>query len=429
MLVLALIDQVRRFALAGGCRPSLRCAPVLATPSHHASLHRPRLTDFRIGCELRLEVGSWRTGPLSPEIIRPVTSPCQDQVVGALWPTDHIVNLKDDEMPKPIFIVLLIAAPIILGASTSSFWLAALGLVLIIIANPVVRTIRKSRYFGSVHFQALKTEIAAVVAEHNDVVNYVGEIRTKGSFEIGSSSTGQFAHLASFENTSAWNNRRDRNIAEYAPQVYNTSLQVVRSASIDPIKYLMKYFSIKPDQGTLAEVQRVADDIARLEEAVGNVKGREADIMAKINPPAFILKYYRAEFWNRIGVHLSPIEVPYPRYKFQYTSAGGNSGQTTSIELNTPTLDALSATLAEKIRWTKSAAGQRALMTATLRGQIKERDRFRCLHCGVSLTAEPHLLLEVDHIVPISKGGLSTPENLQTLCWRCNRSKGAKVVA
>jgi hypothetical protein len=114
-------------------------------------------------------------------------------------------------------------------------------------------------------------------------------------------------------------------------------------------------------------------------------------------------------------------------YKFQYTSAGGNSGQTTNIQLNTPTLEALSATLVEKIRWAKSAAGQRALMTTSLRGQIKARDRYACLQCGVSLAAEPHLLLEVDHIMPVARGGLSIPENLQTLCWRCNRSKGARV--
>jgi 5-methylcytosine-specific restriction endonuclease McrA len=68
-------------------------------------------------------------------------------------------------------------------------------------------------------------------------------------------------------------------------------------------------------------------------------------------------------------------------------------------------------------------------MTAALRGRIKERDKFTCLNCGVSLTAEPHLLQEIDHIVPVSKGGLSVPENLQTLCWKCNRSKAAKVVA
>ena len=39
---------------------------------------------------------------------------------------------------------------------------------------------------------------------------------------------------------------------------------------------------------------------------------------------------------------------------------------------------------------------------------------------------EPNLLLEVDHIVPVSKGGKTEADNLQTLCWRCNRSKSNK---
>lgn len=332
-------------------------------------------------------------------------------------------------MPRPLFISLLITAPILLGGISGSGLFAIFVFVLVLVANPIIWRVRKDRYFNSEQFHALRTEIVAVVAEHNEVVNYLDEIRSQGSFELGASSTGQYSHLATFENNSAWNNRRDRNIAEYAPHVHNASLQVVRNASTDPIKYLMKYFSIKADQESLADIQRVAEDISRLEEAVFNVKSREAAITARINPPSFILKRYSEEFWNQVGVQLSPITVPYPQYKFQYTSAGGNSGQASSIELNTPTLDALSTTLVEKIRWTKSAAGQRALMTARLRGQIKERDRHACLQCGVSVAAEPHLLLEVDHIMPVSRGGLSTPENLQTLCWRCNRSKGAKVVA
>ena len=331
-------------------------------------------------------------------------------------------------MPKPLFITLLIALPIILGGATQNGWVLILTILLVIAANPIVRTIRKNRYFGSEQFQALKAQITSVVAEHNEVVQYVAEIRSRGSFELGASSTGQHAHLATFENTSAWNNRRDRNVAEYAPHIHNASLQVIRNASQDPIKYLMKYFGIKADPATLADVQRVADDIARLEQAVGNVSERENDIAAMINPPKFIMKHYAAEFWDQVGVHLSPIEVPYPRYIFQYTSAGGNTGQSSRIDLNSPTLEALSQTLVEKIRWTKSAAGQRALMTARLRGHIKHRDNYTCRQCGVSLAAEPHLLLEVDHIMPVSKGGLSVPENLQTLCWRCNRTKGAKVV-
>ena len=331
-------------------------------------------------------------------------------------------------MPKWLLVTLLVTVPVLLSSlmGGAGFFI---GVVLVLIASPIIWEVRKNGYFNSEEFQTLRARVASVVAEHNDVVNYVAEIRSQGAFELGSSSTGQYAHLASFENTSAWKNRRDRNVAEYEPHIHNASLQVVRNASMDPIKYLMKYFAIKANQEMLAEVQRVAQDVSRLEDAVHNVQEREAGIVALINPPAFIINRYADEFWNLVGVYLSPITVPYQNYRFQYTSAGGNSGQAVDINLDTPTLDALSDLLVEKIRWAKSAAGQRALMTARLRGWIKDRDGHACLQCGVSVAAEPHLLLEIDHIIPVSKGGLSDPDNLQTLCWRCNRKKGAKMPA
>ena len=65
-------------------------------------------------------------------------------------------------------------------------------------------------------------------------------------------------------------------------------------------------------------------------------------------------------------------------------------------------------------------------MTSKLREKIKRRDNYTCQICGISTRDEPHLLLEIDHIVPLAKNGLTTEDNLQTLCWKCNRSKGAK---
>jgi hypothetical protein len=130
---------------------------------------------------------------------------------------------------------------------------------------------------------------------------------------------------------------------------------------------------------------------------------------------------------KEVGVHLTPIAVPYPEYRFEYVSAGGNSSQRTLVTLNTSTIDALIELLSAKIRFAKSAAGQRALMTAKLRGFIKERDNYTCQQCTASVAVEPNLLLEVDHIIPVSKGGLSEVGNLQTLCWRCNRTKSNKL--
>lgn len=40
----------------------------------------------------------------------------------------------------------------------------------------------------------------------------------------------------------------------------------------------------------------------------------------------------------------------------------------------------------------------------------------------------PNHLLEIDHIIPVSKGGRTAEENLQTLCWKCNRAKSDKIM-
>jgi hypothetical protein len=309
-----------------------------------------------------------------------------------------------------------------------------LAIVVIVLAAvilpPVIRYVLKERYFASEGFLAHKDKVASVVAEHNEVARYVSEIRSCGSFTVGASSSGTLSHLATFQNTSRWNYRRDRNVANYqAANVHNCSLQVVRNASADPLKYLMKYFSIKADAANLADVEKLGEDITRLEDAVSNLEKREASIAKSVNPPAFVLKYFADEFMKHVGVELSPIRVPYPVYLFEYVSAGGNSSQRTTVTLNTSTIDALVETVSQKIRWTKSAAGQRALMTSKLRDSIKKRDNHTCRQCSVSLAAEPHLLLEVDHIIPVSRGGLSTPDNLQTLCWRCNRTKSNKVAS
>lgn len=330
-------------------------------------------------------------------------------------------------MPYIIAIIVVIALVI-------AYWPIALALALLFVGikyGPrVVRRIRKNRYFASNEFLAHKAEITTVVLEHNEVAAYVAEIRDGASFRLGASSTGNQAHLAVFENTSSHDYRRDRNEVSYnSTNVHNCSLQVVRNAKSDPLKYLMKYFGIKADERHLFEVESLGENISRLENAIENLRERESSISRSVNPPPFIVKYFNEEFMEHVGVYLSPIVVPYPEYAFEYVSAGGNSGQKTTVTLNSQTLDALMTLMSEIIRYRKSAAGQRALMTSKLRESIKHRDSYTCRYCNVSIVAEPHLLLEVDHVFPVSKGGLSTEDNLQTLCWRCNRTKSNKIVS
>ena len=58
-----------------------------------------------------------------------------------------------------------------------------------------------------------------------------------------------------------------------------------------------------------------------------------------------------------------------------------------------------------------------------LRHIVMKRDGYKCRICGRSPALYPGLELQVDHILPWSKGGETTEENLQTLCRDCNLGK------
>lgn len=57
--------------------------------------------------------------------------------------------------------------------------------------------------------------------------------------------------------------------------------------------------------------------------------------------------------------------------------------------------------------------------------RILARDGHRCLYCGRS---SRETVLEVDHIVPRSKGGSNADTNLITACRDCNLGKGADEI-
>ena len=60
-----------------------------------------------------------------------------------------------------------------------------------------------------------------------------------------------------------------------------------------------------------------------------------------------------------------------------------------------------------------------------LRYEVLKRDRFTCQACGRSPARDLDTVLEVDHVMPWSRGGATVESNLQTLCDRCNGGKGA----
>lgn len=57
------------------------------------------------------------------------------------------------------------------------------------------------------------------------------------------------------------------------------------------------------------------------------------------------------------------------------------------------------------------------------RFEILRRDGFACRYCGLSPLNDVKVKLHIDHITPVSKGGLDNIENLIASCSHCNAGK------
>ncbi|BAY43755.1 hypothetical protein SAMD00079811_13370 [Scytonema sp. HK-05] len=101
-------------------------------------------------------------------------------------------------------------------------------------------------------------------------------------------------------------------------------------------------------------------------------------------------------------------------------------------QANSPKVDKSAQPKAKKSAVTKSqsklkqqAKRRSRHIPASVRVSVLHRDGYKCVFCGISAR---QIELEVDHIVPFSKGGSHDISNLQTLCIDCNRGKGARFL-
>lgn len=63
---------------------------------------------------------------------------------------------------------------------------------------------------------------------------------------------------------------------------------------------------------------------------------------------------------------------------------------------------------------------ERKPISKRIRFEVFKRDSFTCQYCGKK---SPDVVLEVDHVEPVSKGGKTVMLNLVTSCFHCNRGK------
>lgn len=57
--------------------------------------------------------------------------------------------------------------------------------------------------------------------------------------------------------------------------------------------------------------------------------------------------------------------------------------------------------------------------TLRINGKLDHLKGQSCVNCGKPANT-------IDHIIPLSRGGTNDLENLQPMCWDCNKAKGSK---
>lgn len=283
-----------------------------------------------------------------------------------------------------------------------------------------------SAYFKGKKFHALKDSISEYIEDCNELNQHIEDLRSS-YVDVKKTDYGE----ASYSNVGNHNYKR-KGIAnaKYAPNVYDCSRQVCDSARKQPFKYICKYFNIKENEKSLEQFEEILNNFSAAEEGEELSRNKRKEILASIKKdvPGVVRTYFSNKLERELGFDEFEFdELFFPVFSFRYISSGGNSGSQFDVTMDIPMLERFINYLSERVKFRVSAEGQRRLMTPKLRRFIIDRDDNTCKNCGNSTYNEPNLLMEVDHIIPIAKGGMTTEENLQTLCWKCNRRKGAKI--
>lgn len=72
------------------------------------------------------------------------------------------------------------------------------------------------------------------------------------------------------------------------------------------------------------------------------------------------------------------------------------------------------------------AATKRKAISKKTRFEVFKRDGFACQYCGAH---PPAVILHLDHIHPVSQGGLNDEDNLVTSCESCNQGKSDRSLS
>ena len=297
------------------------------------------------------------------------------------------------------------------------------------IENSVGEVINRNQqiinYYNSDAFKQIKNTCDSLMESQREFNNYINEKAQSISKLFG---TRVARNETVIEDEYNYIRPYKKSITPFTAEV---SANVFASAENNPLDYVVKYFYPNKEQypEQIQKLQLLVEELETLKEAKHIIDEYKKDYQQYISGvPSFILENDEDGFYSRLGFANISESTLTVEYKFSYTSGGGMAKRQFSVPMTEETIIELAGRLQSKLSLASFAKEQRALMTSRLRQKIKERDNYTCKVCGNSIHVEPNLLLEIDHIIPVSKGGATVEENLQTLCWRCNRTKGDKLI-
>ena len=280
-------------------------------------------------------------------------------------------------------------------------------------------------YYNSEEFTRLKSTCDSLMSSQKEFNEYIDE---KVKSISGLFGTNIVREDTVIEDEYNYIHTYKKSLTPFTAEV---SASVFASAENYPLDYVIKHFYsnklLYPEQ--IQKLQLLVEELETLKEAKQIIENQKTEIQQYLSEvPDFIMENDEDGFYSRLGFATINEKSLVVAYKFSYTSNAGYAQRSFIVPMTEETIVALIQKLEDKLTFSAFAKEQRLLMTSKLRQKIKERDNFTCQACGNSISKEPNLLLEIDHKVPVAKGGLTVENNLQTLCWRCNRSKGTKLI-
>lgn len=288
------------------------------------------------------------------------------------------------------------------------------------------RNLQIAEWYESPDFDKIKTTCASLMNSQKEFNDYINEKAQKIAEYFGVRTV-----RSETINNDSYNYIRPykKSISPFTAEV---SAAVFSSAENNPLDYVVKYFypnkNNYPQQ--IQQLYLLIEELETLKEARQIINSYKLDYQQYIkNVPSFIFEYDEKGFYSRLGFANIDEDILTVEYKFVYTSDGGFVQRSFAVPMTEDTIAELIKILENKLTTTMFVKDQRQLMTKKLREHIKERDNYTCCNCGNSVHTEPNLLLEIDHIIPVTKGGRTEISNLQTLCWKCNRAKSNKILS